>query len=80
MPSTPTGGTVHHPSHTLQSIHERIQQHAERLSHWESQFQQWQEAWHDREARLDRELAILECAAAPPATRHLLVVRDEDLD
>ncbi len=83
MHSAYKGTNSHHAPHSIESIQQRIQQHAERLNRWESQFQQWQDTWNEREVRLDRELALLEAAAtstSPTGTRQLMVVRAEDLD
>lgn len=83
MLSPTKGMNSHHAPHSIESIQQRIQQHAERLSRWESQFQQWQDTWNEREVRLDRELALLEAATtttSPTATRQLMVVRAEDLE
>lgn len=57
MHSAYKGTNSHHAPHSIESIQQRIQQHAERLNRWESQFQQWQDTWNEREVRLDRELA-----------------------
>jgi hypothetical protein len=80
MLATPAGGKTVHASHTLQSIQQRISQHVDRLSRWETQFSEWQSAWMEREDRLDRELAILEAksAAARGGIRQLVVVSEDD--